>query len=52
VTDSCSGDSFSLEVDGSSALDVFHHPYAYAAQRGVEFLPPVSEADMLVLERS
>jgi hypothetical protein len=28
------GDSFELEVESSEALDVFHHPYAYAARRG------------------
>jgi hypothetical protein len=34
VADAKSGDSFSIEVgDGDNALDVFHHPYAYAACR-------------------
>jgi hypothetical protein len=31
------GDAFRVEVrDGERALDVFHHPYAYAAWHGVE----------------
>jgi len=30
------GDAFHLEVhDGERPLDVFHHPYAYAAHHGV-----------------
>lgn len=28
-------DSFELVVEPAEALDVFHHPYAYAAFRGV-----------------
>jgi hypothetical protein len=32
------GDSFELAVDAHEALDVFHHPYAYAAFRGVHLL--------------
>jgi hypothetical protein len=28
------GDAFELDVDAHEALDVFHHPYAYAAFRG------------------
>ena len=38
VNDSKTGDSFSLEVhEGERALDVFHHPYAYAASRSSLF---------------
>ena len=34
VVDAKSGEEFELVVgDGESALDVFHHPYAYAANR-------------------
>ena len=34
VSDSRTGDSFAIEVrDGERALDVFHHPYAYAGSR-------------------
>ena len=30
------GDSFELVVEAHEALDVFHHPYAYASNRGVQ----------------
>jgi hypothetical protein len=33
-----SGDDFELVVDAAQALDTFHHPYAYAAFRGLELL--------------
>jgi hypothetical protein len=34
VDDARSGEAFELEVRaGERALDVFHHPYAFAAQR-------------------
>jgi hypothetical protein len=37
VADGKTGDSFTIEVrDGERALDVFHHPYAYAAWRGID----------------
>lgn len=37
VDDEKMGASFFLEVgDGEQALDVFHHPYAYSARRGIE----------------
>jgi hypothetical protein len=37
VADEKTGDMFTLEVrEGESALDVFHHPYAYAAFHGVD----------------
>jgi len=32
------GDSFELAVDPTRALDVFHHPYAYAAARSAQLL--------------
>jgi hypothetical protein len=33
VTDTKSGEAFELPLrDGERALDVFHHPYAYAAR--------------------
>jgi hypothetical protein len=36
VTDTKTGEVFSVPVlDGERALDVFHHPYAYAAARDV-----------------
>jgi hypothetical protein len=33
VRDRGSGAGFSIEVGASSAMDAFHHPYAYAARR-------------------
>jgi len=38
VFDAKSGDDFDIEVNPSEALDAFHHPYAYAASRGVHYL--------------
>jgi hypothetical protein len=41
VNDFESGDSFEIVLrDHERPLDVFHHPYAYAAARGVEFAIP------------
>ena len=37
VNDAANGDSFELVVDESNALDIYYHPYAYAAMRGVEY---------------
>jgi hypothetical protein len=37
VTDTNTREAFSVLVgDGDRALDVFHHPYAYAASQGVD----------------
>jgi hypothetical protein len=36
VTDSWSGESFSVDVEGASALEAFYHPYAYASRCGIE----------------
>jgi hypothetical protein len=37
VTDTKTGAAFSVPVrEGERALDVFHHPYAYAASHGVD----------------
>jgi len=37
VADEKTGDQFTIEVrDGERPLDVFHHPYAYAAWHGIE----------------
>jgi hypothetical protein len=38
VADTRTGDDFELTVASADALDVFEHPYAYAARRGVHFL--------------
>jgi len=38
VDDERSGAGFELVVEsGSEALDVFHHPFAYAAWRGIQY---------------
>jgi hypothetical protein len=37
VADAKTGDAFAVEVGPRDrALDVFHHPYAYAAARGID----------------
>jgi hypothetical protein len=51
VSDALSGDSFSLDVDGASALDVFYHPYAYASRHGIAFTH-VDDIDRLVADWS
>jgi hypothetical protein len=39
VNDAATGDYFELVLsDDDRALDVFHHPYAHAASRGLGFL--------------
>ena len=35
VFDTSTETSFELEVGAASPLDVFHHPFAYAAHRGL-----------------
>ena len=37
VTNAASGTSFELPVAPEEALSAFHHPYAYAAGRGVAY---------------
>jgi len=45
VSDGKTGARFEIEVrDGERALDVFHHPFAYAACRGIETHVPNDEA--------
>jgi hypothetical protein len=41
VHDTRTDETFEIEVESTHALDAFHHPYAYAAARGVEFREPV-----------
>jgi hypothetical protein len=38
VDDPAVGDRFELVVDDRDPLDVYYHPYAYAALRGVEYV--------------
>lgn len=33
VSDSKTGDAFSVEVEPGDALEAFHHPYSYAASK-------------------
>jgi hypothetical protein len=43
VEDAKTGDAFAIEVrEGERAMDVFHHPYAYAAHHRVELTSAVS----------
>jgi hypothetical protein len=37
VIDHGSQQAFELSVARDRALDAFHHPYAYASRRGIEF---------------
>lgn len=37
VADMRSGDAFELPVEGESPLEVFNHPYAFAAFRGIDY---------------
>jgi hypothetical protein len=41
VYDSGSEEIFEIEVPSDRALDAFHHPFAYAAHRDVEYRLPV-----------
>jgi hypothetical protein len=37
VADAKTGERFTVDVrDGDNALEVFHHPYAFAAWRGID----------------
>jgi hypothetical protein len=45
VFDSTREESFALVVDSEKALDAFHHPFAYAAFRGVSFEAPARATD-------
>jgi hypothetical protein len=38
VDDPATGDRFDLVIDDRDPLDVYYHPYAYAALRGVEYV--------------
>ena len=37
VRDARSGDSFELAAAAADALDIYEHPYAYAAFRGIDY---------------
>jgi hypothetical protein len=38
VFDAKTGDDFELDVEPEDAVDAFHHPYAFAASRGLHFV--------------
>jgi hypothetical protein len=45
VADDRTGERFEIEVrDGEQPLEVFHHPYAYAAWRGIDTRSEIPEA--------
>ena len=45
VLDSKTGDSFELVLgDDENALAAFHHPYGYAAHKGIKLRPPPARA--------
>jgi hypothetical protein len=45
VVDERSGENFALEVrEGEAAMDVFRHPFAYAAWRHIETHAPAVQA--------
>jgi hypothetical protein len=49
VADAANDDYFELVLDEDErALDVFHHPYAHAAARGIEFGAMRSEPEVLL----
>jgi hypothetical protein len=49
VLDWKTGNSFEIVLgDGDNGLDVFHHPYAYAAHRGVDYCTPTRRQDVAV----
>jgi hypothetical protein len=46
VQDTRNGHSFLLAVrEGEKALDVFHHPYAYAAWHGIDTQTPAAAGE-------
>jgi xanthine/CO dehydrogenase XdhC/CoxF family maturation factor len=48
VADAASDDYFELVLDEDEpALEVFNHPFAHAAARGLEFRTPRQEPEML-----
>jgi hypothetical protein len=49
VVDQHSGETFLLDVhDDDNPLDLFHHPYAYAAHRRIDHGSPADRDDLQV----
>ena len=44
VSDSRLDEEFELDIAGAEALAAFHHPFAYAAGRGIGFADPLRES--------
>lgn len=44
VLDERLGEAFDLDIPGADALSAFHHPFAYAAGRGLCFGDPLCES--------
>ena len=45
VADAKTGDGFAIEVsEGERAMDVFHHPFAFAAWRNMEMSAPPADS--------
>ena len=45
VADEKTGDRFELQAESSNALDVFYHPFAYAARSGIAYRTAVREPE-------
>ena len=43
VADERTGDRFALRAGHANALDVFYHPFAHAARRGIEYRTGIRE---------
>ncbi len=51
VIDHRNGTSFELVLERNDrALDVFHHPYAYAAARGIDMRPTAGEPEVELID--
>ena len=51
VEDARVGERFELAIAPERALDAFHHPFAYAADRGLSFGDVLGELTDLQLQR-
>jgi hypothetical protein len=45
VSDKKTGDRFVLPASSENALDVFYHPFAHAARRGIEYSTGLREPE-------
>jgi hypothetical protein len=49
VSDTRAGDTFELATQPQNALDVFYHPYAYAAAQGIGYAVGATAASLEVV---